>query len=364
MMPAGSLAQRKPSAGVIGAPVPKDYGNIGASATLYLSTADHHFGTLTANVTLTLDAIVGAAPDRMLARVRLTQDGTGSRAVAWAGVTWLNGITPTLQTAAGLIDEFEFEFISSVPTWSGRQLGKNINANTTGSAGSVGASLTPGSFLTPTDTYNGSTARTFNVDATSANTASKVVARDASGNFAAGTITAALSGNATTATTATQVSQSLTAGTYMTSGGTYNGSTARAFDVDAEETDAVVTLAPSTSGSITLDAASDTLAETRIGRKVTLTGRLIVASVSLPVGDLRITGLTHAVAAGEKNFAAVAVRGGGFAAAAVTQLQGYAEPGTSRLVIEKYSVGGAAPLAGDVQADTSIIINCTYNTTP
>lgn len=39
------------------------------------------------------------------------------------------------------------------------------------------------------------------VDATSANTASKVVARDASGNFSAGTITATLTGNASTATT-------------------------------------------------------------------------------------------------------------------------------------------------------------------
>ena len=42
---------------------------------------------------------------------------------------------------------------------------------------------------------------TFAVDATDANTASKVVARDSSGNFSAGTITAALSGNATTAAT-------------------------------------------------------------------------------------------------------------------------------------------------------------------
>jgi hypothetical protein len=37
--------------------------------------------------------------------------------------------------------------------------------------------------------------------ATNANTASAIVARDASGNFSAGTITAALSGNASTATT-------------------------------------------------------------------------------------------------------------------------------------------------------------------
>ena len=42
---------------------------------------------------------------------------------------------------------------------------------------------------------------TIAVDATSTNTASKVVARDASGNFSAGTITANLTGNASTATT-------------------------------------------------------------------------------------------------------------------------------------------------------------------
>lgn len=45
---------------------------------------------------------------------------------------------------------------------------------------------------------NGSGSITLNVDATDANTASKVVARDASGNFSAGTITATLSGNAST----------------------------------------------------------------------------------------------------------------------------------------------------------------------
>lgn len=61
--------------------------------------------------------------------------------------------------------------------------------------------LTRGTYLTGLN-FNGGTATTWAVDATSANTASKVVARDASGNFSAGTITAALSGNATTATSA------------------------------------------------------------------------------------------------------------------------------------------------------------------
>jgi hypothetical protein len=73
-------------------------------------------------------------------------------------------------------------------------------------------SLTKGSYLNMINTttsgslsvFNGNLPATISVDATSANTASKVVARDASGNFAAGTITAnivgAVTGNASTAT--------------------------------------------------------------------------------------------------------------------------------------------------------------------
>ena len=95
------------------------------------------------------------------------------------------------------------------------------------------AALTAGSYLTSGGTYNGSTARTFAVDATDANTASKVVARDASGNFSAGTITAALSGNATTATTATQVGNALTAGSGLSAAGTFTGAAARTFTVDS-----------------------------------------------------------------------------------------------------------------------------------
>jgi hypothetical protein len=65
--------------------------------------------------------------------------------------------------------------------------------------------LTKGSFLTLVntttsgviDTYDGIIGATIAVDATSTNTASKVVVRDASGNFAAGTVTANLLGNVT-----------------------------------------------------------------------------------------------------------------------------------------------------------------------
>lgn len=73
-------------------------------------------------------------------------------------------------------------------------------------------SLTKGSYLNMINTttsgslsvFNGNLPVTISVDAASTNTASKVVARDASGNFAAGTVTAnlvgAVTGNASTAT--------------------------------------------------------------------------------------------------------------------------------------------------------------------
>lgn len=93
--------------------------------------------------------------------------------------------------------------VSAAPEW-GTINGADVTGNITGSAGSVANALTLGTYLTGTS-FNGSAAVTATVDATSANTASKVVARDASGNFSAGTITATLSGSATSATTATNI---------------------------------------------------------------------------------------------------------------------------------------------------------------
>jgi hypothetical protein len=84
--------------------------------------------------------------------------------------------------------------------------------------------LTKGNYLTGSN-FNGSSATTWAVDATSTNTANKVVVRDASGNFAANQITATLLG------TASQVSNSLTPGEYIL-GSAYNGSVARTFNLD------------------------------------------------------------------------------------------------------------------------------------
>lgn len=71
-----------------------------------------------------------------------------------------------------------------------------VNSTISGVAlGSNLASLTPGTHLTG-GAYNGSGAIALATDATNANTASTIVARDGSGNFSAGTITASLTGGA------------------------------------------------------------------------------------------------------------------------------------------------------------------------
>jgi hypothetical protein len=118
-------------------------------------------------------------------------------------------------------------------------------------------SLTKGSYLNMINTttsgslsvFNGNIPATISVDATSANTASKVVARDANGNFAAGTITANLVGAVTgNASTATQLQTARTI-----NGVSFNGTQ----DITITATDATkVALAGSTmTGYLTLVGA-------------------------------------------------------------------------------------------------------------
>ncbi len=125
-------------------------------------------------------------------------------------------ITGGTITTSGTIAHSTADGYLHVPATGTTNNGKVLTAGATAGALSwetptVGdiTGVTAGSYLTGGGT---SGTVTLNVDATSANTASKVVARDASGNFSAGTITAALSGNATTATNISGYS-----GTYWTS---------------------------------------------------------------------------------------------------------------------------------------------------
>lgn len=74
----------------------------------------------------------------------------------------------------------------SIPT----TIAANSVALGTDTTGNYVASITNGSYITGGNGGSEGAALTLSVDATSANTVSKVVARDASGNFSAGTITA------------------------------------------------------------------------------------------------------------------------------------------------------------------------------
>ena len=142
---------------------------------------------------------------------------------------------------------------------SGNFAAGTITATLSGTATQVSNALTAGTYLTSGGTYNGSAARTFAVDATDANTASKVVARDASGNFSAGTITATLNGAAPagslsgTTLAANVVTSSLTAVGTLTSGAIGAG-----FTAIADSSLATITTAGKVSNSATTAASANT----------------------------------------------------------------------------------------------------------
>lgn len=149
--------------------------------------------------------------------------GSGTTAIS---TTLSSGVVGNTNLAADSVSDIKIQnnTISNAKlvnkTISGIALGANL------------ADLTRGTYLTG-DNYNGGTATTWAVDAATANTANKVVARDASGNFVAGTITAALSGNASTASTLqTGRNISITGGA-TAAGVSFNGSADIALSITA-----------------------------------------------------------------------------------------------------------------------------------
>lgn len=164
------------------------------------------------------------------------------------------------------------------------------SATSATTATQVSNSLSAGTYLTGS-AFNGSSAQTWTVDATSANTASKVVARDVSGNFSAGTITAALSGNATTATTATQVSNSLTlatSGTGLSGSATFNGSSAQTFTVTSNATNlntGSAIVARDASGNF----SAGTITATLSGNASTATSATTAGSITSQANSATIT---------------------------------------------------------------------------
>lgn len=125
----------------------------------------------------------------------IANGGTNSTATATAGGVGYGTGTAHAYTVAGTAGQVLQSNGAAAPSWVAATAAANngtltMNVSGTGLSGSQ------------TFTANQATAATFTVtsNATNLNTASTIVARDASGNFTAGTITAALTGNASTAT--------------------------------------------------------------------------------------------------------------------------------------------------------------------
>ena len=146
----------------------------------------------------------------------LTSSGTAPQYVAQSTLT-VGSATTATNIAGGVANQIHYQSAASTTTFitapssSGTVLNWNgstftwVNGTISGvSLGSNLNTLTFGTYLAAGgSSYNGSSAVTISTNATSANTASTLVARDASGNFSAGTITASLSGNATTSSSTT-----------------------------------------------------------------------------------------------------------------------------------------------------------------
>ena len=165
-----------------------------SGANLTNLTAGNLSGTIPSAVLGNSTAYVGTTAVA-LNRASANQALTGITSVAFPGATSGTATvqatavagTPTLSlpTTTGTL-----ALTSDIPTVNNGTL--TLGVSGTGLSGSA----------TFTANQSGNSTFTVTSNATNANTASTIVARDASGNFSAGTITAALSGNATTATTA------------------------------------------------------------------------------------------------------------------------------------------------------------------
>jgi hypothetical protein len=203
-----------------------------AGSTTTMAIGSTNGTTVTANGTWNYTgAITSTNASGILTRAAATQDGValvgraggiGSFAVTLTPTTLSAARTLTLPDTSGtVITSGDTGTVTSTMILDGTIVNADINASaaiavsklaaSTISGVTLGGTLatltmnTSGTGLSGSTTYNGSGAATFTVtsNATNANTASTIVARDASGNFSAGTITATLSGNASTATSAT-----------------------------------------------------------------------------------------------------------------------------------------------------------------
>jgi hypothetical protein len=247
-------------------------------------------------------------PSTFTTNTGLEQPGDGEQAGLWGDTVntnydildrALNGVVSvslastsyTLTTSNGTLSEGQYAAVLFTGTPGGAatvtiapstaqktyMIRNGTNQTVTITQGSGGnASIPAGRSAVVACTGTGAGATVFDITAlmntaASANTASAIVQRDASGNFSAGTITAALNGNATSATSATSAATWTTARTITigSTGKSVNGSGNVSWnlsEIGAQATDATLTAlsAYNTNGFLT-QTGTDTFA----GRTIT-----------------------------------------------------------------------------------------------
>jgi trimeric autotransporter adhesin len=180
-----------------------------------------------------VNADINAAASISYSKLNLSSSVTNSdvatnAAIAYSKLNLVSGITNNDISATGAIAYSKLNLSTSI-----------VNADIAASAAIVDTKLA--TISTSGKVSNSATT------ATSANTASAIVARDASGNFTAGTITASLSGNAT----------SVTNGVYTTDTGTVTNTMLAGSIANAKLLNSSVTLG---STSISLGGTASTIA--------------------------------------------------------------------------------------------------------
>jgi hypothetical protein len=123
-----------------------------------------------------------------------------------------------------------------------------------------------------------------------------------------------------------------------------------------EEGTFTATIVPATSGTVTLTsgAGGDLCHYAKVGNRVFVSGVLAVASVSSPVGSIRLSGLPFTVNASTAAGVGMSAWYNGFAAGATTAPQMRLREGTTTAAIERFAAGSAADVDTTIQAGVSI----------
>jgi hypothetical protein len=130
---------------------------------------------------------------------------------------------------------------------------------------------------------------------------------------------------------------------------------------DYEEGTATITLT-ATTGTIAMLGGFDTIRYTKVGRLVTISGRLYVNTVSSPTSALTLNGLPFTSANAASAETSISVYAGGLTSGATTAIQAIIVSNVTTINLRKFAAGSAVDsLADNVQAGCQFYINGTYS---